>query len=252
MRRWNMAKIELISSKRLPLVFIPDTNDSFMFTFEGWMYPCPVGVSSSLIKKILVSPELVEAKKILDAGSSRHQKQSNLFCEAIVELLKYSVTKKSNPLYWMNDKRDALRLCKNARELTKVAKQLNEFYGVNGAWLDGRAIDENLQPRKFPAFLPEFDFAVHRPAKDIPRHIQILAEFLAKIAEAPRKKGRRGEDIESPFICSLEDLFRANLGKPCYRAIALLWQAASSKKKTVATVKTTITRYRKGKQNSAK
>lgn len=247
-----MAKKELLSSNRLPLVFIPDENDSFAFTFEGWMYPCPKGLSSPLIKKILASSELVKAKKILDAGSSRHPKQANLFCGAVQELLKYSVTKKSNPHYWMNDKRDALRLCNNARELAKVATQLNDFYGVNGVWLDGRAIDENLQPRKFPAFLPEFNFATHWPAKEIPKHIQILSEFLAKIAGSPRKKGRREEDTEILFLCRLEDLFRANLGKPCYRAIALLWQAASSKKKTVATVKTTLARYRKGKQNTAK
>jgi hypothetical protein len=231
---------------------MPDENDPLYFTYEGVRgggYFCPVGLTPKLINKIISSPELVEVKKILDAGSGRHRNKANPFCGAVQELLKYSVTKKSNPLYWMGDKRDALRLSKNARELAKVATQLNNYYG--GAWIDGHPVDENLQSRKFPAFLPEFNIGGHWAVKEIVKNLQYLSDYLTEIAEAPRKKGRREEDTESLFLFKLENLFRENLGKPYYRAIALIWQAAAGSKKTAATVKTTLVRYRKGKQNSA-
>ena len=249
------------STARSAPIFSPDEDDPIKLTFGdhdymlGDKFPCPIPPG----KKILASPEMDEVDKILYAGWCRHQKKTDaggfdwgynrLFMGAIWETVRYFGSKETNLYYWMNDKRDARRLCKNARELAKVASQLNAFYDAttihsnHSSWTGRPVVDPYPASKKVPGFIPKLNNI--RTAEKAPGHFQFLAEFLEMIADAPRKKGRREEDAVGNFLCNLDKRFREGLGKPCYRAIALLWQAASSSEKTVQAVKTTIARYRK-------
>ena len=197
---------------------------------------------------LISRPEATEAKKILDNAWKRRKKvrdpyPSPLFAEAVMLCAFYGELRTAMELpFWMTDRKEAARLAKNARELVKVT---GEFVKLRGG------------PDSGVSFTVELDkiFLELEPLADKPPYlvtnakilavVRFLAGYLTMIAEAPRKEGAPENLSKRNLLCGLEDRFRADIGKPLYNVIALLWQAVSGKDQTDKGVKTTLDRYRK-------